>query len=278
MEEHVLWITRLVNHLVGPPAASLLRALHITPTDPELPIPQHVVMGMLVVLVGTLFALAVRAKLSVEKPGALQQVAELLLTNPLGFGIKDLLEENIHHGAAKMIPFVGSISAFILISNLLGAFPNTFLAAPTGAVTVPLACAILTFLYFNYQGFAHHGMGKYILTFAGSPRTASDWALAILLLPVELISTGARLLSLTVRLWANMYASDLIYVIFLGLLTQLSTYGWSLGPVRGALLTVFPITIPVLIIGLHIFVAVVQAYVCTVLPSVYLGMATADEH
>jgi F-type H+-transporting ATPase subunit a len=278
MEEHVLWITRLVNHLVGPQAASLLHALHITPTDPELPIPQHVVMGMLVVLIGTLFALAVRAKLSVERPGALQQVAELLLTNPMGFGIKDLLEENIHHGAVKLVPFVGSISIFILLSNLLGVFPNSFLVAATGHVTVPLACAILTFLYFNWQGVKHHGPVGYLSTFAGSPRNAGQWALAILLFPVEIISTCARLLSLTVRLWANMFASDLIYVIFLGLLAGGASFGWSKQPVLGVVLGIFPATIPVLFIGLHIFVAVVQAYVFTVLPSVYLGMATADEH
>jgi len=278
MEEHVLRITRLVNHLLGPLAASLLHALHITPTDPELPIPQHVVMGMLVVLIGTLVALAVRAKLSVEKPGALQQVAELLLTNPMGFGIKDLLEENVHHGAAKMIPFVGSISIFVLLSNLLGAFPNSFLTAPTGAVTVPLACAILTFLYFNWQGVKHHGPVGYIGTFAGSPKTFGEWALALLLFPVEIISTCARLLSLTVRLWANMFASDLIYVIFLGLLAGGAAFGWSKNPVLGVALAVFPAAIPVAFIGLHIFVAVVQAYVFTVLPSVYLGMATADEH
>lgn len=277
MEEHVLWVTRFANQLFGPMAAALLSKLHIT-ANPDYPIPQHVVVGALVVLLGTVLALMVRFRLSVEKPGALQQVAELLLTNPMGFGIKDLLEENVHHGAKKMIPFVGSISIFVLLSNLLGAFPNTFLVAPTGSVTVPLACAILTFLYFNYHGFAHHGMGKYILTFAGSPHSLGDWVLAVLLFPVEIISTSARLLSLTVRLWANMYASDLIYVIFLGLLAGGASAGYAKSPVLGFVLGIFPATIPVLFIGLHIFVAVVQAYVFTVLPSVYLGLATADEH
>jgi len=278
MEEHVLGITRFVNQLLGPLAAALLSQLHIAPTDPKLPIPQHVVMGTLVVLIGTVFALVVRARLSVEKPGSLQQIAELLLTNPLSFGIKDLLEENVHHGAAKMIPFIGTISVFILISNLLGAFPNSLLVAPTGALTVPLACAILAFLYFNWQGIKHHGPVGYLGTFAGSPKNLGQWALAILLFPVEIVSTTARLLSLTVRLWANMFASDLIYVIFLGLLASATEFGWSKSPVLGVFLGIFPAIIPVIFIGLHIFVAVVQAYVFTVLPSVYLGMATADEH
>src|SRR5260221_16357 len=73
MEEHVLSITRFVNHLLGPLALSLLHALHVAPSDPELPIPEHVVMGMLVVLVGTLLALLVKSKLSVAKPGGAQQ-------------------------------------------------------------------------------------------------------------------------------------------------------------------------------------------------------------
>src|SRR5215469_3641086 len=227
MEERVLWITHLVNKIFGPFVAALLAKLPgaFHPSNPELPIPQHVAVGVIVVLLGTLIALILRARLSVEKPGALQQMAEGLLTNSMGFGIKDLLEENVHHGAAKMIPFVGTISVFVLLANLLGAFPNSFLVAPTGTVTVPLACAILTFLYFNFHGFAHHGIGKYVLTFAGSPKTVGDWALAILLLPVEIISTCARLLSLTVRLWANMFASDLIYVIFLGLLAGVAGFG-----------------------------------------------------
>lgn len=278
MEEHVLGITRFVNHLLGPLAAALLSKLHIAPTHPALPIPQHIVMGMLVVVIGTVLALILKSRLSVEKPGAFQQAAEMLLTNPMGFGIKDLLEENVHHGAARLIPFVGSISIFVLLSNLLGAFPNSFLAAPTGHVTVPLACAILTFLYFNWQGIKHHGPVGYLGTFAGSPKSIGAWALAFLLFPVEIISTCARLLSLTVRLWANMFASDLIYVIFLSLLAGGAGFGWSKNPILGVALGVFPAIVPVAFIALHIFVAVVQAYVFTVLPSVYLGMATADEH
>jgi F-type H+-transporting ATPase subunit a len=278
MAEQVTWLTQFVNHHFGHFALALLSALHIKPANPELPIPEQVVMALVVVLVGTILALVLRARLSVEKPGAMQQVAELLLTNPLGFGIKDLLEENVHQDAGKFIPFVGSISVFVLFSNLMGAFPNSFLKAPTGQVSVPLACASLTFLYFNWRGIRHHGPGRYLLTFAGSPRDLGAWVLAILLFPVEVVSTTARVLSLTVRLWANMFASDLIYLIFLGLLAGGATFGWSKSPVLGIILGIFPATIPILFIGLHIFVSVIQAYVFTVLPSVYLGLALAEEH
>src|SRR3989449_35304 len=146
MTEHVTGLTQLVNHYLGQFALALLSALHISPENPDLPIPEHVVMGVVVLIIGTLLALFLRSRFSVEKPGAAQQVAELLLTNPLGFGIKDLLEENVHHGAVKLVPFVGSISVFVLLSNLLSVFP--LFAAPTSDKSVPLACAILTFLYF----------------------------------------------------------------------------------------------------------------------------------
>lgn len=278
MAEQVTWLTQFVNHHLGHFALALLSALHIQPSNPELPIPEQVVMAIVVVIVGTVLALVLRSRLSVEKPGAMQQVAELLLTNPLGFGIKDLLEENVHHGASKFIPFVGSISVFVLLSNLMGAFPSSFLKAPTGVVTVPLSCAILTLIYFNWQGIRHHGVGRYVLTFAGSPKDVGAWVLAILLFPVEIVSTTARVLSLTVRLWANMFASDLIYLIFLGLLAGGASFGWSKSPVLGVVLAIFPAIIPVAFIGLHIFVSVIQAYVFTVLPSVYLGLAVSEEH
>jgi F-type H+-transporting ATPase subunit a len=271
MEEHVLGITKLVNHLLRPLALWLFHILHLTPESQELPIPQHVVMGMVVLLIGTLVALFLRSRLSAEKPGATQQVAEMLLTNPLGIGIRDLLEENTGHHAPQYIAFVGTISIFVLLSNLLGAFP--FFASPTGNVSVPLACAILTFLYFNWQGIRHHGVGGYLKHFAGPV-----WWLSPLIFPVEIISTTARLLSLTVRLWANIFASDMIYAIFLSLLAGPAVWGWSKTPVLGVILGVFPAVLPLAFIGLHIFVSIIQAFVFTILPSVYIGMATAEEH
>ncbi len=278
MEEHISWTTRVVNQLLGPLVAKILNLLHLDPESRLLPIPQHVATGIVVLVMLTVIALILRSRLSVERPGALQQLAEGLLTNSQSFGIKDLLVENTGHHGVRYVPFVGAISIFILLSNLLGAFPNTLISAPTGHATVPLACAILTFLYFNYQGFRHHGFFGYLKSFAGNPHGAGGWALAILLFPVEIISTTARLLSLTVRLWANMFASDLIYVIFLGLLSGGTAALWSKSVVGGALVGVFAALIPVAFIALHIFVSVVQAYVFTVLPSVYLGLATSDEH
>ena len=275
MEEHISQLTHWVNHLCGPAFLQLLRWLHIPPKDIEQPISEYFVMSLVVLAIGAVAALYLRSRLSVERPGGCQQVAELLLTNPLGFGIKDLLEENTGHEAPKFIAFIGSISIFVLLSNLLSVIPA--FTSPTGNAVVPLACALLTFIYFNWQGIRHHGLGHYLLTFAGSPKRAGDWVLAILLFPVEIISTAARVLSLTVRLWANIFASDLIYVIFLSLLLGPFQWGWKINPILGIILGLFPIFVPIAFIGLHIFVSVIQAYIFTVLPSIYVGLAVAEE-
>lgn len=273
MEEHVSHLTEWFNHLCGPIALWILHAIHLQPADYEYPIPEYLVMAIVVFFLCIILALILRSRLAVERPGGMQLCAEMLLTNPLGFGIKDLLEENVAHGAEKFIPFVGAISIFILFSNLLGVIPA--LSSPTGGATaiVPLACAILTFLYFNWHGLRHHGAFGYVKTFTGPV-----WWLSWLIGPVEMISAFARLLSLTVRLWANIFASDLIYVIFLGLLLAPTQWGWSKSPILGVALAVFPLVIPIAFILLHIFVSLIQAYVFTVLPAIYIGMAVADEH
>lgn len=276
MEERVSQLTHWINHLFGPAFVQLLRLLHIPPRDLENPVSEYFAMSLVVLAIGTVAALLLRSRLSVERPDGFQQVAELLLTNPLGFGIKDLLEENAGHEASKFIAFTGAISIFVLLSNLLGVIPA--FTSPTGNAVVPLACALLTFIYFNWQGIRHHGLGHYLLTFAGSPKQAGDWILAALLFPVEMISTSARVLSLTVRLWANIFASDLIYAIFLSLLLGPFQWGWKINPILGIILGLFPAVIPIAFIALHIFVSVIQAYIFTVLPSIYVGLAVADEH
>jgi F-type H+-transporting ATPase subunit a len=271
MEEHISRITEWVNHIFAPWALQLYHALHIQPADYERPIPEYFVMSVLTMLVGVALALIVRVNLSVDRPGTTQQIAELLLTNPLGFGIKDLLEENAGPHATQFIAFTGSISIYVLLANLLGVVPA--LSSPTSFAIVPLGCAILTFLYFNWQGFRHHGPLGYAKHFAGPMP-----ALSPLIFPVEILSSIARLLSLTVRLWANIFASDLIYVVFLGLLVAPAEWGWAKNPVFGVFFGVFAVFIPILFVGLHIFVSIVQAYIFTVLPSIYIGQAIAEEH
>lgn len=272
MEENLSPITHLVNHYLGPLARAILQFLHIQPANPDIPIPQQVVMGAVVLVLVTLLALILKSRLSVEKPGSIQQIAELLITNPMRLGIRDILDDSAGKHARSYIYLVGTVSIFILFANLLSLFP--LFSAPTGNVTVPLACATVTFLYFNWQGIRHHGALNYAKHFAAGTK----WWIAWLILPVEVISTLARLLSLTVRLYANIFASDMIYVLFLGLLSQATLAAWDKFPVAGVVIGVFPALIPLLFIALHILVAFVQTVLFTVLPASYLGMATAEEH
>jgi F-type H+-transporting ATPase subunit a len=273
MEEHISHFTLLVNRLLGPLALQLLHALRIQPENYDAPIPEYVVMSFLVLVVGTVLALLLRSRLSVDRPGTFQQMAEGLLTNRLGFGIRDVLRVNAGHHADSFIAFTGSISIFVLLANLLGLIPA--FSSPTGGSLpiVPLACALLTFLYFNWQGLRHHGPFGYLKTFAGPV-----WWLSWLIAPVEMISAMARLLSLTVRLWANIFASDLIYMIFLGLLLQPFTWAAEKSFLLAIPFGILAALIPLLFVALHIFVSIIQSYVFTVLPSIYIGMATADEH
>ena len=271
MNEHVNWFTVLLNKLFGNLALAALSALHITPKDSAYPIPNYIAAALAVFLISVLFFLWLRPRISADRPGGTQQVMEMLLTNPMGVGIRDLLDENVGHGAREYLPMVGSISIFILFANAISLIP-AFLS-PTGHPSVPLACAILTFVYYNAVGLKHHGPLGYAKNFAGPV-----WWLAWLIFPVEIISHSARLLSLTVRLWANIFASELIYAIFLGLFMAPALTIGRTHPIAGLLLGILPATLPVAFMALHLFVAVVQAFVFTILPALYIGMATADEH
>ncbi len=210
MKEQVDWFTALVNKYLGALALKLLVALHITPENPNLPIPNYIAASLLVCIIAALFFLWLRPRIRADRPGATQQVMELLLTNPMGVGIRDLLDENIEHNARQYLPLVGSLSIFILFASSISAIPG--FVSPTSHPAVPLACAIMTFLYYNWSGLRELGALGYAKQFAG-PVPALSW----LIFPVEIISHTARLLSLTVRLWANIFASELIYLIFLAL-------------------------------------------------------------
>src|SRR5260370_38660794 len=171
MEENISPITLFVNRLLGPLAIAILHALHIQPENADLPIPQHVVMAGLVLCLVTILAIVLKSRLSVDKPGAMQLIAELLITNPMRLGIQDILDESAGTHARSYIYLVGSVSIFILFSNLFSLFP--WFTAPTANVSVPLACATLTFLYFNSQGIAHAGIISSPIHFPAGGRRSS---------------------------------------------------------------------------------------------------------
>src|ERR1041385_5211629 len=252
MPEQLLF-TRLLNHAFAALVTALLRALRIEPTYPQAPITNAVAMEIVVFGFLLLLFILVRSRLSVESPGGLQRI----FGGIYGF-VQGQSHDVIGHHSEQFTPFLSTLLLFILISNLLGLIPG--LESPTGVPIVPLGCAICAFIYYHTQGFKHAGP-KYLLHFFGPPMEGMPLIarilLAALMLPIELVSHFARLLSLTVRLWANIFAGDLITLVFFSMI---------------------PIGVPIIFSGLHIVVAILQAYVFMLLSIIYVSGAVAEEH
>jgi F-type H+-transporting ATPase subunit a len=239
-----LLFTRFLNHHFAHQANSLLALFHVTPVNPRAPITNAVSMELLVFLILLVYFIAVRLSLNVEKPNGLQHLAEML-----NEGVEEQSEAIIGHGFERFTSYLTVLFMFILLCNLVGLIPG--LESPTANPSVPLGFAVVTFLYYHYHGIRVN-KGAYIKQFLGPV-----WWLYWLLFPIEVISHFARILSLTVRLYANMFAGDLLTMAFFSLV---------------------PIGIPLVFLGLHLGVAVIQAYVFAVLGAIYLGLAVAQEH
>lgn len=269
-EEHVLGVTKLVNWLLAKPALALLVLLHVHVANAQYPIPNFFAMELVVFLFSIVFFLWLRARLSVEQPGDTQQCMEFFLTNPVGVGVKDLIDDIVGHGAERHLALLGAIGMFILICNLAAVIPGFM--SPTAEVTVPLGLSVVVFLYYNYFGLRHHGPVGYGKTLMGPVKPLSP-----LMVIIETFSHFARMLSLTVRLWANMMVGELIYVAFLGLTVALFLFLGHKNP-AGYISGIVPIGIPFALIIFHVFEAVLQAFIFTVLAIVYLGLAVSEEH
>lgn len=245
----LLWITsltHLLNFWFAAPIDALLHALHIHPADPSAPIQNRLTEELIVFGFLVLFFIAVRFSLSVEKPGNAQHLAEMVHEFVYGQA-----EQVMGHGHDPHIPVVTCILLFILLCNCMGLLPGV--ETPTASPVVPLGLAVFTFVYYNWNGLRAQGFIGYIKHFMGPA-----WWIAWLMFPIEIVSHLARMLSLTVRLYANMAASDLITLIFFSMI---------------------PFALPIVGLGLHLFVALIQAYIFMLLTTIYLGEATAHaEH
>ena len=241
-----LWFTALLNRWFGGPVYSLLTAMgiHINPRHAATPISNSFAMEVLVALLLLAFFLAVRLQLSVDRPSGLQHIAEWIE----GF-VGNMGDEIIGHHYHKYHAYLVTLGLFILTCNLIGLIPS--LESPTAVPLVPLGCALLTWFYYHYQGMRANGFG-YFKHFMGPV-----WWLAPLMLPIEIFSHTARLLSLTVRLFANMFAGEMVTLVFFSLV---------------------PIGVPIIFEGLHIGVSLIQTYIFVILATVYLSEATAHEH
>lgn len=208
-------------------------------------VPDHVIMALLVLLISCIvFPLASR-RFSKDNPGGFQQFLEIIVS-----GLKALLEDIVGHGAShKFLYIIGGFATFIFVSNLFGLF--FFLQPPTGNPNTTFGLGLTAFLYYNYQGIKAQGLGHYLKHFMGPMPL-----LAPLMLPIELIGHFARILSLGMRLFGNIFGEHTATGIFMGML---------------------PFVLPWPMMGLGIFGAFLQTFVFIMLTMVYIGGAVAAE-
>ena len=255
---HELFFTHFLNHYFGALASRILSSLGGHPAaageqshyfftyNPAAPINNFFAMETLVVLILIVLFIWARIRISIDQPGAIQQMFEVVEEF-----VNHQSEEIIPaHGTEKFTPFLVALGFFILISNLIGLIPG--FVSPTATPAVPLGLAIVAWLYYHWHGIRKQGVLKYAKHFTGPIPL-----LAPLMIPIEIISHIARMMSLTIRLYANIFAGDLVTLVFFSLV---------------------PIGVPVIFLGLHLFVSLLQAYIFVLLATVYLAGAVAEEH
>jgi F-type H+-transporting ATPase subunit a len=208
-------------------------------------LPDHVIMAMLVVLLLAAVLIPISRRLSVESPGNGQQMLEQIVS-----GLEGLIDDVVGHGYGKrFLPFIGGLAVFIFTCNIFGLF--FFVQPPTANPSTTFALSITAFIYYNLVGIKDNGLGKYLKHFAGPLPL-----LAPLMVPIEIISHLARILSLALRLFGNIFGEHTATGIFFFL---------------------FPFILPWPMMGLGIFGALLQAFIFIMLTMAYLNGAVPQE-
>jgi F-type H+-transporting ATPase subunit a len=197
-------------------------------------------MFLFVVLISVVVLTILRGKLSVESPNKRQQTFEVGVET-----IRGLLNDLVGVSGMKHFPVVATFGLLILLSNLTGMLPD--MVAPTANFNVTLALAVTSFLYYNYVGIRENGLLGYIKHFGGP---VPSIAIMAILFPIELISNFARILSLSMRLFGNIYGEE---------------------QVSGVISSLMQWVAPVLLMPLALLTFVLQTFIFIVLSMVYLG-------
>ncbi|MGD1148388.1 MAG: F0F1 ATP synthase subunit A [Thermoanaerobaculaceae bacterium] len=237
-------VNALLVALLGAPPAGWQRAMGLE-GEAGVWLPDHVIMSLLVVVIVAVLLMWARRGYSLEHPSTLQQGLELLLS-----GLSNLLEDVIGHGRGKdFVPFVAGLAFFIFISNIFGLI--FFLQPPTANTSTTFALSLTAFLYYNIIGVRRQGPLNYAKHFMGPV-----WWLFPLMVPIEIISHLARVLSLAIRLFGNIMGEH---------------------TATGMFLVILPLFVPAMM-GLGAFGAILQTFVFIMLTSVYVSGAVAEEH
>src|SRR6266540_7311407 len=208
-----------------------------------------VMMWIIIVLASSLLIIAARQQRLV--PTRLQSLAEILVEF-----IRNMIMDTMGEKGMKFFPFVATLFVFILFCNILGLIPGSYTV--TSQIVVTAAFALFVYTMSIVVGFAYHGIKfLHILIPPGTPPL-----LLPLMMPIELISQLARPFALAVRLFANMTAGHTILAVLFGMAISLPLFvGW------------LPFAFTIAINGLEVGIALIQAYIFTILTCVYLGDA-----
>jgi len=242
--EHTLGIVVLVNRLLGRPVAALLGLFGVKVADPAHCIPDYIVMVFIVAIIMiVLFTLA--GKKRELLPGKVQFISESVIRF-----FEGQIVEIVGPEGRKYVPVVGTVGLFIVFSNLLGLIPG--LMSPTAKLNVTIGCALSVFAYYHAQGIKAQGFFKYLKHFMGPIP-----AIAPLMIPIELISHFSRVVSLSIRLFSNIFAEEVLIVV---------------------IASIIPVFLPLPFMALSIFTAFLQAFVFILLTCIYLAGAVEHEH
>ncbi|HEY0430129.1 MAG TPA: F0F1 ATP synthase subunit A [Pyrinomonadaceae bacterium] len=225
------------------------------PYTPENAVPTYTIMFVIACLLTLAVIWILKGKMSEDDPTPGQ------LTLEAGFiALKDMIISVVGEHGYKYFPVVATFAVLILISNLMGLFP--LFEAPTASVNVTFALGITSFIYYNYVGIRENGLINHLAHFAG-PKLPLIMTLIItpLIFGIELISNLIRPLTLGIRLFANMFADE-----------QVAANISNLAPPFTQFL------LPIALLPLAVFVALVQTLVFTLLSMIYLGEVSHAPH
>jgi F-type H+-transporting ATPase subunit a len=245
---HELWIVQLINAIFGPVVARIGGMLGYHFENPAKPIPDYIAIAYLVVVLLIALAYVLRSRLSVENPGKLQIVFEDLVG-----GLRGMLSDIVGPKGPEFLTLVGTVGSFILVCNLVGLIPGFM--APTSSINVTLGCAITVWVYYHIQGVKEQGLLPYLKHFAAPP--GAPLFIAPIMLPIEIISHFSRVLSLSLRLFGNIFGEELVILI---------------------LAFIWPFFAPLPMMFLGVITSTLQAFIFVMLTMIYLGGAVETDH
>jgi F-type H+-transporting ATPase subunit a len=240
--EHSLWVVDAFNRVFGPPIAAVLGLAGIGVRDPLHAVPDYLVMA-LVVAVTLAVVLGLASRRLAPVPRGRQNVVEIVVQT-----FEGLVVDTVGPEGRKYLPVIGTVGLFVFGCNMIGLVPGFM--SPTSKLNVTLGCALVVFFYYHWQGVKAQGL-KYFKHFMGPIP-----ALAPLMIPIEVISHFSRPVSLSMRLFGNIFAEELLIVI---------------------MASIIPFFLPLPFMAVAIFTSVIQSFVFVLLSCIYISGAVAHE-